>query len=73
LSSETGIKKSFGNIHNAVLLKQGLLLGIQQKLETTGLLILMGFFVKKRFLRRILIMLFTINIFFGKKGIVPAG
>jgi len=30
-------KKSFGNVHNAVLLKQGLLLGIQQTLEVVSL------------------------------------
>jgi len=30
-------KKSFGNVHNTMLLKQGLLLGIQQTLETTSL------------------------------------
>ena len=29
-------KKSFGNVHNAVLLKQGLLLGIQHNIETTS-------------------------------------
>jgi len=32
-------------------------------------LILMGFFVKKTLLRRSLIMLFTINICFGRKGL----
>jgi len=30
-------KNSFGIVHNAVLLKQGLLLGIQQTLETTSM------------------------------------
>jgi len=30
-------KNSFANVHNADLLKQGLLLGIQQNLETTSL------------------------------------
>jgi len=37
LGYETGIKNSFGNVHNAVLLKQGLLLSIQQTLETASL------------------------------------
>ena len=30
-------KNSFGNVHNAVLLKQGILLGIQKSLETASL------------------------------------
>ena len=30
-------KNSFGNVHNIVLLKQGLLLGIQQNLETVSM------------------------------------
>ena len=30
-------KNSFGNVHNAVLLKQGLLLGIQQTLEVASM------------------------------------
>jgi len=30
-------KNSFGNVHNVVFLKQGLLLGIQQTLETSSL------------------------------------
>jgi len=30
-------KNSFGNVHNAVILKQGLLLGIQQNLETPSM------------------------------------
>jgi len=30
-------KNSFGNIHNAVLLKQGLLFGIQQNLKIVSL------------------------------------
>ena len=30
-------KNSFGNVHNAVLLKQGILLGIQKNLETASL------------------------------------
>jgi len=57
-------KNSYGNVHNAVLLKQGLLLGIQQVC-----LIFMGLSVKKTLLRRSLIMLFTVHICFGKKGL----
>jgi len=30
-------KNSFGNVHNAVILKQGLLLSIQQNLETASM------------------------------------
>jgi len=30
-------KNSFGNVHNAIILKQGLFLGIQQNLETTSI------------------------------------
>jgi len=30
-------KNSFGNVHNAVILKQGLLLGIQQNFETASM------------------------------------
>ena len=37
-------KNSFGNVHNAVLLKQGLLLGIQQNLEIVDLSDIDGFF-----------------------------
>jgi len=35
-------RNSFGNVHNAVLLKQGLILGIQQNLETASLSNIVG-------------------------------
>jgi len=63
-------KNSFGNVHNAVLLKQGLLLGIQQKLETASLSDIDGLLCQDKIAKEeSLSMLFTVNICFGKKGL----
>ena len=35
-------RNSFGNVHNAVLFKQGLILGIKQNLETASLSNIVG-------------------------------
>ena len=44
-------KNSFGNVHNAVLLKQGILLGIQQTLETASLLDIDGLLSQERIIK----------------------
>jgi len=41
-------KNSFGNVHNAVLLQQGLLLGIQQTLETASMSNIDGFLCQEK-------------------------
>ena len=62
-------KNSFGNVHNVVLLKQDLLLGIQQTLETASMSDIDGLLCQEKIARRSLIRLFTVNICFGKKGL----
>jgi len=44
-------KNSFGNVHNVVLLKQGLLLGIQQNLETTSLSNIVGHLCQEKIVK----------------------
>jgi len=44
-------KNSFGNVHNAVLLKQGLLLGIQQNLETVSLSNIVGLLCQEKIVK----------------------
>jgi len=44
-------KKSFGNVNNAVLLKQGLLLGIKQKLETASLFDINGLLCQEKIVK----------------------
>jgi len=43
--------KTFGNVHNAVLLKQGFLLGIQQNLETTSLSYIYGLLCQEKIVK----------------------
>jgi len=41
-------KNSFGNVHKAVLLKQGLLLGIQQTLEIASMFDIYGLLCQEK-------------------------
>jgi len=62
-------KNSFGNVHNAVLLKQGLLLGIQQSLETTSLSDIDGLLFQEKIAKEELVHALHYRYFFWKERV----
>jgi len=60
-------KNSFSNVHNAVILKQGLLLGIQQNLENSSMSDIDGLLCEEKIAKEELDHALYFNSCFGKK------